>query len=47
MATPGFFKIKSFSWNKGYDVIIPVHEVTKKIFSLYSNYNLDVVNLPK
>ena len=43
MATPGFFKIKSFSWNKG----IPVHEVTRKIFAFYSNYILDVVNLPK
>ena len=29
MATPGLLKIKVF-WNKGYDVIISAHDVTKK-----------------
>ena len=32
MATPGFLKITVF-WNKGYDVIIPVDDVTSKILS--------------
>ena len=33
MATPGLLKIKVF-WNKGYDVIISVHDVTNKILSV-------------
>ena len=33
MATPGFLKITVF-WNKGYDVIISVDDVTKKIYHL-------------
>ena len=46
VATPGLLKIKVF-WNKGYDVIISVHDVTKKIFSCDSNYIVDVVMWPK
>ena len=41
MATLGLFKITTF-WNKGYDVIIPVGDVTNKIVSRDSNYNADV-----
>ena len=29
MATPGLLKVKVF-WNTGYEVIISVHDVTKK-----------------
>ena len=36
MATPGLLKIKVFV-NKGYDVIIFVHDVTNKILSGDSN----------
>ena len=39
MATPGLLKIKVF-WNKGYDVIISVHDVTNKILSRDSDYNV-------
>ena len=46
MATPGLLKITVF-WNKGYDVIIPVHDVTNKILSRDSNYIIDVVMWPK
>ena len=46
MATPGLLKITVF-WNKGYDVIIPVHDVTNKILSRDSNYIVDVVMRPK
>ena len=46
MATPGLLKIKVF-WNKGYDVIISVHDVTNKILSRDSNYNVNVVMWPK
>ena len=46
MATPGLLKIKVF-WNKGYDVIISVHDVTNKILSRESNYTTDVVMRPK
>ena len=42
MATPGFLKIKFF-WNKDYDLIIPIHDVIKKILSRNSNYIVDVV----
>ena len=44
-ATPGLLKIKIF-WNKGYNVIISVHGVTKKIVSLESNHIVDVVMWP-
>ena len=37
MATPIFVKIKVF-WNKGYDFIIFVQDVTNKILSRGSNY---------
>ena len=40
MATPGLLKIKVF-WNKGYDVIISAHDVTKKL-SRDLNYIVDV-----
>ena len=42
MATPGLLKIKVF-WNKGYDVIVSVHEVFNKILSCDSNYIADVM----
>ena len=46
MATPGLLKITVF-WNKGYDVIISVHDVTNKILLRDSNYIVDVVIWPK
>ena len=46
LATLGLLKIKIF-WNKGYDVIISVNDVTNKIFSGDSNYILDTVTWPK
>ena len=46
MATPGLLKITIF-WNKGYDVIIPVDDITNKILSRDSNYIVDVVMWPK
>ena len=42
MATLGLLKIKVF-WNKGYDVIIYVHDVTKTNWWRDSNYIEDVV----
>ena len=42
MAILGLLKIKVL-WNKGYDVIIYVHDVTHKILSRDSNYFVDVV----
>ena len=42
----GIFKIKLF-WNKGYDIIISVCDVTNKIFLCDSNYIVDVVVWPK
>ena len=45
MATPGFLKITLF-WNKGYDVIIFVRDVTNKILSRDWNYIVDVVMWP-
>ena len=41
LATPGLLKTTVF-WNKGYDVLIPVHDVTSKILSCDSNYFVDV-----
>ena len=41
MATPGLFKITAF-WNKGYDVMITVEDVTKKISTRDSNYVVDL-----
>ena len=41
MATPDVLKITVFR-NKGYDVIIPVDDVTNKVLSRDSNYTVDV-----
>ena len=41
MAAPGLLKITVF-WNKDYDVIIPVDDVSNKILSRDSNYIVDV-----
>ena len=46
MATLGLLKMKEL-WNKGYDNIISVHDVSNKILSRDSNYILDVVMWPK
>ena len=46
VATPDLFKTTVF-WNKGYYVIIPVHDVSHKILSLDSNYVINVVMWPK
>ena len=46
VATPGLLKIMVF-WNKGYDVITPVDDVTNKILSRDSNYIVDVFMWPK
>ena len=37
MASPGFLKLTVF-WDKDYDVIIPVNDITKKILLCDSNY---------
>ena len=46
MATLGIFKIKLF-WNKVYDVIIYVDDVTNQILSRDSNYIIDMIIWPK
>ena len=46
MADPGLLKIKVF-WNKGYNFIIYVYDVTIKILSRDSNYIVDVVMWPQ
>ena len=46
MVTLGLLKIKLF-WNKGFDLIISVYDVTNKILSRDSNYIVDVVMWPK
>ena len=46
IATLGFLKIKVF-WNKGYCIIISVHDVTNKNLTHDSNYIVDVVMRPK
>ena len=46
IASAGLPKTTVF-WNKGYDVIIPVDDVTDKILSHDSNYILDVFMWPK
>ena len=33
LATPGLLKIRVF-WKKGYDVIIPVHDLTNKFYDV-------------
>ena len=46
LATLGLLKVKIF-WNKGYDVISYIYDVTKKILLSNSNYIVDVVKWPK
>ena len=46
LATLGLLKIKIF-WNKGYEVIISVHDITNKILLRGSNYLVDMVMWPK
>ena len=46
MATLGLLKIKVF-WNKCYDVINPVYDVTKKILFCDSDFIVNVVMLSK
>ena len=46
LATPYFFKRKVF-WNKAYNVIIFVYDVTNKILWQNSNYIVDLVMWPK
>ena len=46
MATLGLLKIKIF-WNKCYDVINPVYDVTKKILFCDSDFIVNVVMLSK
>ena len=46
MVTPGLLKITVF-WNKGYDVIIYVHDVTNKSLLSDSNYMVHVIMWPK
>ena len=46
VATSGLLKISVF-WNKGYDVIISVHDATNKILSRDSNFIVDVFLWPK
>ena len=46
LATPGFLQTKVF-WNKGYDVIIFVYDLTNKILLPNSNYIVDLVMWPK
>ena len=46
MATLGLLKINVL-WNKGYDVILSVHDVTSKTLSRVSNYIVDLVMWPK
>ena len=41
LGTLGLLKIKVFC-NKGYDVIISLHDITSKILSCDSNYITDV-----
>ena len=42
LVTVGLLKRKIF-WNKGYDVITPVHDITNKVLSVNSNYIVDMV----
>ena len=46
MAALGLLKITGF-WNKGYDVIISVDDVTNKMLSRDSSYIIDVFMWPK
>ena len=42
MAAPGLLEVKGF-WKKDYDVIISVNDVTNKMLSRDSYYNVNVV----
>ena len=46
MVTMAFLKIKVF-WNKGYDLITSVHDITNKTLLRDSNYIVDAVICPK
>ena len=46
MSTLGLLKIKVFQ-NKGYDVIVSVHDFVNKTLSPESNYIVDVAMWPK
>ena len=46
LTAPGLLKIKVL-WNKGYDVIISVYDISKEILLRESNYVVDVVMLLK
>ena len=46
MATLGLLEV-NVVWNKGYDVIFSVHDVTNKILSRDSSYIVDVAMWPK
>ena len=46
LATLSFRKIKVF-WNKVFDVIISVHDITNKILSRESNGIINVIMWPK
>ena len=46
MGTRGFLKITAF-WNKGYDVITFVDDITNKMLSRDSNYIVDEFMWPK
>ena len=46
MATPGLLKIARF-WNKGYEVIVSIDDVTNKNLSRDSNHILDAFMWPK
>ena len=42
LVTLGLLKIKVF-WNRGYEVIVSIYDVTNKIVSRESNFIVDVV----
>ena len=46
LTAPGLLRIKVL-WNKGYDVIISVYDISKEILLRESNYVVDVVMLLK
>ena len=46
MATLTLLKIMVF-WNKGYDIMTSVHDITNKILRHESNYIVDTVMWPK
>ena len=46
LANLDLLKIK-VTWNKGYDAITFVHDVTNKILSPYLNYSVDMAIWPK